>query len=80
MFIWKGAFIWSLTVYERLRNLLVEVYKKGGEIFHFGLLKGPKSYQMHFMAVRKLRNRSGFVIYSYLKDTVFTAFKRDGKF
>ena len=35
---------------------------------------------MHFMAVKKLRNRSGFVIYSYLKDSVFTAFKRDGKF
>ena len=39
----KWAFIWSLTVYENPRNLLVEVYKKGGEIFHFGLLKGPKS-------------------------------------
>ena len=35
---------------------------------------------MHFMAVKKLRNRSGFVIYSYLKDSVFTAFKWDAKF
>ena len=32
------------------------------------------------MAVKKLRNRSSFVIYLYLKDSVFTAFKRDGKF
>ena len=43
MFILMWAFTWSLTGYEKLRNLLVEVYKKGGEIFHFGLLKGPKS-------------------------------------
>ena len=35
---------------------------------------------MHFMAVKKLRNRSGFVIYSYLKDSVLTAFKGDAKF
>ena len=80
MFILKWAFTWSLTLCEKLRNLLVEVYKKGGEIFHFGLSKGTKSKQMHFIAVKKLRNCSGFVIYSNLKDSVFTAFKRDAKF
>ena len=28
---------------------------------------------MHFLAVKKLRKRSGFVIYSYFKDRSFTA-------
>ena len=31
---------------------------------------------MHFMAVKKSRKRSVFVIYSYLKDTTFTTIKR----
>ena len=31
---------------------------------------------MHFMAVKKSRKRSGFVIYSYLQDTAFTAVER----
>ena len=39
--------------------------------------KGYK--QMHFMAVKKSRKRSGFVIYSYFKDSAFTAVKRDAK-
>ena len=30
---------------------------------------------MHFMAVKKSRKRSGFVIYSYSKDSAFTAVK-----
>ena len=30
---------------------------------------------MHFIGVEKLRKRSGFVIYSYLKDSAFTAVK-----
>ena len=28
---------------------------------------------MHFMAVKNSRTRSGFLIYSYFKDNVFTA-------
>ena len=32
------------------------------------------------MAVKKLRKGSGFVIYSYLKDSAFTAVKRRAKF
>ena len=35
---------------------------------------------MHLMAVKKSRKRSGFVIYSYLKDSAYTAVKRDAKF
>ena len=30
---------------------------------------------MHFLAVKKSRERSGFVIYSYLKGNAFTAVK-----
>ena len=32
------------------------------------------------MRVKKSRKRSDFVIYSYFKDSVFTAVKRDAKF
>ena len=35
---------------------------------------------MHFMAVRKSRKRSGFVVYSYIINSEFTVIKRDGKF
>ena len=35
---------------------------------------------MHFIGVKKLRKSSGFVIYSYLKDSAFTAVKRDSKY
>ena len=38
------------------------------------------AYMMHFMAVKKSRKCSGFVIYSYFKDIAFTAVKRDAKF
>ena len=31
------------------------------------------------MAVENSRKRSGFVLYSYLKDSAFTAVKRDAK-
>ena len=32
------------------------------------------------VAVKKSSKRSGFVIYSYFKDTSFTSVKRDAKF
>ena len=34
---------------------------------------------MNFMAVKESGKRSGFVIYLYLKDSAFTAVKRDAK-
>ena len=34
---------------------------------------------MHSMVVNKSRKRSGFVIYSYFKDSEFTAVKRNAK-
>ena len=34
---------------------------------------------MNFMAVKESGKRSGFVIFLYLKDSAFTAVKRDAK-
>ena len=39
--------------------------------------KAQKGLQMHFLAVKKSRKHSSFVIYSYLKDSAFTAVKRN---
>ena len=39
--------------------------------------KAQEGYQMYFMVVKKSRKRSGFVIFSCLKDSAFTAVKRD---
>ena len=39
-----------------------------------------KRANMHSIAVEKLRNRSGFVIYSYLKDGAFAAVTRASEF
>ena len=39
-----------------------------------------KGYQMHFMAVKKSRKRSGFVIYSLLKDSAFAVVERGASF
>lgn len=35
---------------------------------------------MHFLAVKKLKKRSGFVINSNLKDSAFKEVKRDAKY
>ena len=51
------------------------------EICHFVGKKAQKGQQVHFKAVKKLRKRSGFVIYSwYVKDNAFTVVERDAKF
>ena len=51
------------------------------EICHFVGKKAQKGEQVHFKAVKKLRKRSGFVIYSwYVKDNAFTVVERDAKF
>ena len=39
--------------------------------------KTQKGCQRYSMAVKKSRKRSGFVIYSCLKDSAFTAVKKD---
>jgi len=54
--------------YERARKSVILVGKRA-----------QNSYQMHFMAVKNSRKHSGIVTYSYLKDSAFTAVKRDVK-
>ena len=54
----------SFQVYEMLAISLAEVYECVGEIRHFVGKKAQKGQQVHFKAVKKLRKRSGFVIYS----------------
>ena len=70
----------SLQVYEMLAISLAEVYECVGEICHFVGKKAQKGQQVHFKAVKKLRKRSGFVIYLYFKDNAFTVVERDAKF
>ena len=42
-------------------------------------VKGPKGLTDEFYSFKKSRKRSIFVIDPYLKDSVFTAVKRDAK-
>ena len=73
----RGIF-YRLQVYERVGISLVEVYKRvGKKICHLGLWKGPKGLTDEFYGFIKSRKRSIFVIDSYLKDSAFTAVKRD---
>ena len=44
------------------------------------VIKGIKRANIHSIAVEKLRNCSGFVIYSYLKDGAFAAVTRASEF
>ena len=46
----------------------------------FGSVKGPKGPTDEFYGFIKSRNRSIFVIDSYLNDSAFTAVERDAKF
>ena len=51
------------------------------EISHFVGKKAQKDQQVDFNAVKKLRKRSGFVIYLwYFKESAFTVVERDAKF
>ena len=51
-------------VYERVGILPVEVYKKEGKSVISVGKKAQKGWKMPFMAVKKSRKRSAFVIYS----------------
>ena len=75
----RGIFF-RLHEYERLGISLAEVYKKGREICHLGLWEASKGLADEFYGFIKSRKRSLFVICSYLKDSAFTAVKRDTKF
>ena len=65
-----------LQVNERVGISLVEVYERVGK----SVIWVIKRANMHSIAVEKLRNRSGFVLYSYLKDGAFAAVTRASKF
>ena len=76
----RGIFF-RLQVYERVEISLVDVSKRvGKKICHLGLWKGPKGLTDEFYGFIKSRKRSIFVIDSYLKDSAFTAVKRDANF
>ena len=53
---------------------------KGREICHLGLWEDPKGLTDEFYGFKKSKKRSIFVIDCYLKDSAFTAVKRDAKF
>ena len=65
----KGAQL----VYERVGVSLEDGIWKFREICHFGLYYDLKGLQKDFMAVTKSRKFSGFMIYSHLKNSAFTA-------
>ena len=67
-----------LKVYERVGILLVDVYKRVGNL-SFGSVKAPKGLTDEFYGFKKSRKRSIFVIGSYLKDTTSTAVTRDAR-
>ena len=69
-----------LQVYERVGISPAKVYIKGLGNLSFGSVKGPKGLTDEFYGFIKSRKRSIFVIDSYLKDSAFTAVKRDAKF
>ena len=74
----RGIFF-RLQVYERVGILLVEVYERVGKSVISVHKKAQKSKQIHFMVVKQLRKRSGFMIYSFFKDNAFTAAQRHAK-
>ena len=62
------------------KGYLFQAYMKGWEItcMPFLLVRRPKrAYRCIFLAVKKSRKHSCFVIYSYLKDSAFTAVKQN---
>ena len=54
----------SFQVYDMLGISLAEVYECVGKHVVSSVKKAQKGQQVHFKAVKKLRKRSGFVIYS----------------
>ena len=70
--------LFRLKVYERVGILLVDVYKRVGNL-SFGSVKAPKGLTDEFCGFKKLRKRSIFVIGSYLKDSTSTAVTRDAR-
>ena len=57
----------------------MEVYKSVGKSVIWSV-KGPKGAKKMNFWLYKVEKRSVFLIDSHLKDSAFTAVKRDGKF
>ena len=68
----KGVTFADLRYLKRVGISQVEVHERVGKSV-IGGQKGPKGQQMYFMAMKKSRKPSGFVTYSYLKNSAFTA-------
>ena len=64
---------------ERGPNFISWGIWKGREICDFRVYKAQKGQQMHLTAVKKSRERSAFVTYSYITHSALTAVKRDAK-
>ena len=75
----RGIFF-RLQVSGRVGISLVQVDEKAGNLSFRSVKRLKKGHQMRLMAVKKSRKRSAFVIYSYCKNSVFTAAERDAKF
>ena len=60
--IWKGGDFTSWYIYERIEKYVISVG-----------IRTQKGWQVHFMPVKKWRKCSGFVVYSYFKNSAFTA-------
>ena len=58
----RGTFL-RLQVYERVRILVVNVWERAAQSVISVGKKARKGKQMHFIAVKKSRKRSGFVIF-----------------
>ena len=75
----RGTFF-MIQVHESCVGItLVEVYERVEESVISVFKRAQNGQQMHIMAVKEPRKLSGFVIYSYLKESAFTAVKRQLK-
>ena len=75
----KGSFFFfRLQEYKRIGNSLVEVYERVRNL-SFQYVKMLKRLTNAFQGSENSRKRSGFVIYSYSKDSAFTVVKKGAK-
>ena len=70
--LYQSVRISPVEVYERIGKSVISVFKKAQ---NFGVIT-----LTHFIAMKKSRKRSGFVIYFYIKDSPFKAVKWDAIF
>ena len=75
----RGTFF-RLQVSERTGISLVQVDKRSVTLSFRSVKRLKNGQQMRLMAVKKSRKSSGLVIYSYCKNSEFTAAERDAKF